>query len=555
MSSAVLPIMPLINGMKMAWYVPRFDPPVLPLLWGNPDGGNSLLTTVPSEPCIRGHRSTKCNHADERLMVPVRKPGRPLSACPHPASGSCACAAVTAAIPRKQKCSCGTSNDTPTDLKAEQDPASPETTPQSPSKASSTNSSYRVQKPAAKGASRKQSIGAAGLERMDANQLNIMPSYDDIQQKPFPTANGHMPSDAGIPPYAPIGMAPADGTFNPQPMMYPMFHPAVSGPMVNPQAPKPNVNGHAASTTNGSAEPNAPSSGGCCGGKAAASTPSPEQTSTTPAISNGTTEKVTPKSCCAPVPDSPEIKSQPELMPAPGMPPQSNGVMMAPFQTPVAMPNGMYSYFPQPTVFTYPPQYGSYLQPLQPEQWRHVMTALSFGQAIPYGMPGPMTFPVPSAPSTQNTDAGTSHQCSCGNSCQCVGCAAHPYNEATQDYVRSAWKTMAEEQTHTKGNHSIVKGKEEDATPVNGTSISNGGNTPSVNQADDAMSATAPQTPSDAASGTTEEEILSANDFFFVSYPFGDACAGETTSCPCGDDCQCIGCAIHNTPDQVEPVL
>ncbi|RAL59213.1 hypothetical protein DID88_006668 [Monilinia fructigena] len=36
------------------------------------------------EPCIRGHRSTKCTHANERLMVPVRKPGRPLSACPHP---------------------------------------------------------------------------------------------------------------------------------------------------------------------------------------------------------------------------------------------------------------------------------------------------------------------------------------------------------------------------------------------------------------------------------------------------------------------------------------
>ncbi|KAI5841742.1 hypothetical protein DFP73DRAFT_480624, partial [Morchella snyderi] len=33
-------------------------------------------------PCIRGHRSSKCNHSD-RVLVQVRKPGRPLSSCPH----------------------------------------------------------------------------------------------------------------------------------------------------------------------------------------------------------------------------------------------------------------------------------------------------------------------------------------------------------------------------------------------------------------------------------------------------------------------------------------
>ncbi|QDS76219.1 hypothetical protein FKW77_008566 [Venturia effusa] len=50
-------------------------------------------------PCIRGHRSSKCRHND-RLMIEVRKPGRPLSACPH-ASGSCNCVrAVTYAVPR-----------------------------------------------------------------------------------------------------------------------------------------------------------------------------------------------------------------------------------------------------------------------------------------------------------------------------------------------------------------------------------------------------------------------------------------------------------------------
>ncbi|RDI83399.1 hypothetical protein Vi05172_g6526 [Venturia inaequalis] len=50
-------------------------------------------------PCIRGHRSSKCQHHD-RVLIEVRKPGRPLSACPHP-SGSCGCErAVVYAIPR-----------------------------------------------------------------------------------------------------------------------------------------------------------------------------------------------------------------------------------------------------------------------------------------------------------------------------------------------------------------------------------------------------------------------------------------------------------------------
>ena len=43
-----------------------------------------------------------------------------------------------------------------------------------------------------------------------------------------------------------------------------------------------------------------------------------------------------------------------------------------------------------------------------------------------------------------------------------------------------------------------------------------------------------------------ESWLTPANDFFFVSYPFGDSCEGEMASCPCGDDCRCIGCAIHS---------
>lgn len=48
-----------------------------------------ISNTDTSEPCIRGHRSSKCQHFD-RLMMKVPKAGRPLAKCPHP-KGSCSC--------------------------------------------------------------------------------------------------------------------------------------------------------------------------------------------------------------------------------------------------------------------------------------------------------------------------------------------------------------------------------------------------------------------------------------------------------------------------------
>ncbi|PTU23137.1 hypothetical protein P175DRAFT_0159694 [Aspergillus ochraceoroseus IBT 24754] len=59
------------------------------------------------EPCIRGHRSSKCNHFD-RLMMKVPKAGRPLAKCPHP-KGNCACQkkyAFMVRVPKDSGCIC-----------------------------------------------------------------------------------------------------------------------------------------------------------------------------------------------------------------------------------------------------------------------------------------------------------------------------------------------------------------------------------------------------------------------------------------------------------------
>ena len=474
-------------------------------------------------------------------MVPVRKPGRPLSSCPHPASRPCSCAAVTAAIPRKQTCHCGTSdsgskpeqaNSASSPVVKQESHSNGSTTPSSPTKGT-TGTPFRVQKQTSKnGSSKRQSVDLTGLERMDANQLNIIQGASTMTPTPLST----MPEMAS---YGSFGMnmggaAPFDASSG----MYPMFQGQMPNPYMNP-ASTAKTNGSSHSDTNGAATPTQTQDGGCCGGKKATSDATNGQSSNAPSA-NGTQEKPT-GGCCSSksTQPSPPTANQQTKSPA-------NGAGIQALHQPMPMANGMFPYFVQPNIFAYPPQYGSFMQPLQPEQWRQMMTAMSYSQPpqqngmFGTGATNPMPFQNSSAP---NSSTWTSHQCSCGEDCQCIGCAAHPYNEATQSYVRSAWNTMMQD-SNTPHAHS--------RTPTNGHVVPDATNGQpngiAATPAEGTVSPTAPQTPSDATSGLGEEQALSANDFFFVSYPFAEGCEGEMASCPCGDDCQCIGCAIHNNP-------
>ncbi|KAK1673020.1 hypothetical protein BDP55DRAFT_671711 [Colletotrichum godetiae] len=509
-------------------------------------------------------------------MVPVRKPGRPLSTCPHPPARGCGCGSVTAAIPRKQKCGCGSSNagtpaESPSVIKAES-PAS-DAPPMSPTKASAA--SFRIQKSAPKAASRKQSFDPVNLERMDAANINILPPYDMAQANHMPHANGGMPGMPtprnGMEYGGMTMMGGVNGGFH-QPIMYPMFPQQMPAPMFPPgpamSMPQPNavsppVNTPQTATT---PVPMAASNGGsCCSGKANGTpkpAPPPSLTSTSTggsccsgpskaegnstqpsSVSSSPKTQAKPKTggCCSS--KAPAIDTNVHHLSNGHMSP-SSAIAMSPFQTPTAMPQGMFNSYFQPTIFTYPPQYGSWMSPLQPAQWKQQMEAQQYGQPIPqpaaYGMPNSLFAPDGTTPMMPES---TSHMCSCGDGCQCVGCAAHPYNDATQDYVRSAYTSMLDDSYGMTNGTNGTNGHSETAT-TNGTGArgidvhTNGEN---------GGSPAGPQTPSDAASVLSEEQALSANDFFFVTYPFnGDGCAGETSSCPCGDDCQCLGCSIHN---------
>lgn len=118
-------------------------------------------------------------------------------------------------------------------------------------------------------------------------------------------------------------------------------------------------------------------------------------------------------------------------------------------------------------------------------------------QQAPMAMPTPQEF-TRNAPVTaitvpmggcasDTTGLGTIHECNCGPGCECIGCIAHPFNAATQEYIRSAQNAF-----------------DDFGTPYQSLS--------------DIDPAAVPTTQSIANLSLSPEQILAPEDFFFVDY-------------------------------------
>lgn len=483
-------------------------------------------------------------------MVPVRKPGRPLSACPHPRDRPCGCGSVTAAIPKKQTCHCGGSSSSSVSAERDSDPSFAE--PTTPPRAA-----FKVQKaPARPQSSRKQSFDIANLERMDMSNINIIP-FDQRPSSAVPTLypNGYAMSGTT----QEYGFVPQYDNIQPQHYKFPAQSPLHISPALSVQmnsltsciqqngfgdsfeAPL-DINGGLGNGAKGTsccapptsavaanAETKGPSNGSsCCAPKLVG-----RSHSSSSATSISEPQEPGAGSCCEPKPAPTGIKDEStsnEATPI-NLVPQVDHQML--LENGIPFDTSLYpQYLPQGTVFTYPPTYGSFQNPLQPSAWRRSARANSYMSSAGQHQSHISSSAISSVPSATSEAKDTIHTCSCGDGCQCIGCAAHPYNDATQDYVRSAWSSMAGDQPpselYTNGSLPGGTGNVE----TNGTHGPETGSSPAAN------------TPSSSTSGNGEEQNLSANDFFFVNYPFF-GCGGETQSCPCGDGCQCLGCTIH----------
>ncbi|KAJ5578301.1 uncharacterized protein N7459_007265 [Penicillium hispanicum] len=458
------------------------------------------------EPCIRGHRSSKCQHFD-RLMMKVPKAGRPLAKCPHP-KGTCSCQktyAFMVRIPKGSTCLCRPLYKVPADTN---DPDQP--TPASLPPLSSP-ASTKVQKPGRRQSNIQTTPGniAKALEAMPEN----LKLEDEVSNY---LAN--LPSDSGQ----------------------------------NENHPIPNNSFPAVQNSNGSANiPSQPEQGpSCCSSK-----PPPP-----PVASNGG------GSCC-------------------------NGTSSATLAT-NPLPNSDQPKTKQPTIW----RDRSYLQYSTPHTWHSSMgsTPGSFSQpfrmndnrihqlyidnytpnvsSMQYsnmmnglGISQPNIAPFTANPSQNSTYPATTvagdpcHDCKCGDECQCLGCAAHPFNNTTRQHVQEMGVMM----TFDGDEHTPEAIASAYQSPFHGSAATTPMDfymqqTPSLDRgmhqaSFDPYSDPSSTMPSGYSSPLTtgpqiNQQLMHPSEYYTLEYPVGipSACSDITGSCQCGNDCSCVGCLTHS---------
>jgi len=309
-----------------------------------------------SGPCIRGHRSSKCDHRD-RVLVEVRKPGRPLSSCPHP-SGSCGCERVVInyTIPKSSECACPSERAQPVAAVA---------------------GNNRVQK----NRRRSTAINVASIEMAMKSIQDAETDTSSVTQTPTERSGSNEaspPSSASSTPrMSPTRNDSISSCCKPRPEMQTMQPPARQG--------------------------------GCCGSKAK-QIPEPIQV----------------KSCCS------------------GSNVQSSAAPNSQSQQHMAQSFGQQFQF-QLQSQIHPPQYpniqphsstpSSFPYSLGHPIYNHAAAAYHQANSLPMSpvANGPMS---PHITGPQNSQHAPEHNCHCGESCSCFGCAAHPNNATMMEYVR-----------------------------------------------------------------------------------------------------------------------
>ncbi|KAH7050269.1 hypothetical protein B0J12DRAFT_574006 [Macrophomina phaseolina] len=341
---------------------------------------NGEQKKVACGPCIRGHRSTSCNHKD-RLLLEVRKPGRPLSSCPH-LGGNCSCErlVINYTIPRSSECACPSNGEEPAPVA---EVVSSTTGPL-------PGSSNRVQKTKRKSVSNNRNPST--LEKAIKAAEGAESKVNNAQSKAC-CASKQQPVTTGSSNTSP---APTTGNSSPN------SHEEAPPPFESACSPKTIV--EETTGTNGS----------CCGGgkglkeaphsqgaqRLSLSTPNGMQ----PRHQNHHTDGADSR-----IQSGEQLFEQNQQIPYYG----AEQKLANPIQS-----NSYTSTRPGPM---------SYIDPRAPSDQFASFYPFGFGSQLPNG--------YSSVPDFQ-------HNCTCGDACACLGCAVHPRNETTVRYLQDVTTFM-----------------------------------------------------------------------------------------------------------------
>ncbi|KAL4786359.1 hypothetical protein BJX76DRAFT_321647 [Aspergillus varians] len=470
------------------------------------------------EPCIRGHRSSKCAHFD-RLMVSVGKAGRPLSKCPH-VEGSCNCkklGAFMVAIPKGSNCLCRPvykmllDENGPTPA-VSQLPIAASGGSASPSPNKIQKSSKKQVKTAPEQVTRAlHSIPEFHQHALQCANPPIMSSYTSQAQATgysYDTGNGSFPHPNAFPTANAFSNGPplvSNGIANDT------FHSSVFQPPMQPKAPMP-------TQTRGS----------CCSNSRDES-------------SNG-------------------IKVEQSIVASNGYnfsPLAAHSVDEAPSSTWQGFSSLDGHFSPvDGTTNGFQPDFSGFDHHISPKDY---IDSVSIGfEQIPMSQPEPVATPELAHHNFTTHTSGTSHSCNCGPKCNCFACPDHPYNDVTVQHVQEMGRIIAED-SQTLGGES-----NRHDTHANGTHA----NEPHMDQPfvvdENHLKNSFDPMPSGQCCGTddgpldddhdaqaldpfTTDHLMAPDAYYTYEYQIGlpGACAGEASNCQCGPSCSCLGCLTH----------
>lgn len=219
----------------------------------------------------------------------------------------------------------------------------------------------------------------------------------------------------------------------------------------------------------------------------------------------------------------------------------------------------------QTTLYTIPPSYATATHPLTPQQLAFLqqnphLYAQTVPQHVPFGIIGHVA-----PPAEAMIKLTPAHNCNCGAGCECLGCAAHPFNATTRSHVQSLGAIIAHGEhdslssTRSPPHYDVPPDHPfpvHDMAPVLPHSyIPNVSSTPSTStssahEAAITPTASAPWSPPPSNAVGEQQIPFLSSEYYTMEIPMDASgltasCTDLSGSCQCGDDCACIGCLTH----------
>lgn len=220
-------------------------------------------------------------------------------------------------------------------------------------------------------------------------------------------------------------------------------------------------------------------------------------------------------------------------------------------------------HIPNTTVYSMPATYATAENPLtQRQQNIFQQNGYIHSQQVPYYAPhGVMGSAAPSAEG--EAMSSLAHACTCGPTCMCIFCLAHPYNAPTKDRVQtlahllpndSEWGPRSPLQpSYGQPSHNFTESSPlvspSRCVHTSHNSQQSGLPLPNVFSQPNVSAEPYQGASSETMSNTSYAAVPSSN-YLTMEYEYDpfelSGCTDASGTCRCGDDCACVGCLTHS---------